>query len=474
MARSQHSWGLKFALASIVLLFCLAVTTVEGRSIPFIAHLTPENTGRTNSNNRNFVGQAFAYLAASGREFNVRVLAVSNIDTDDITKVQLFDLENAKLFGSKFELIKSGFYTFTSRLTLEVGARLNVEQIGLNIYTKKVGSSRPALSGVFVNNRTSFIAFLQSDQETTTPPGTLNNDGFASGIAWTTDSINYFMSVIINHDIQRPLGSIHLHAPAPSNTNGPVVINMPVTFNQASKVINFPINSTELYWFTNHLGYVNLHDAGNRGILRGQFIPMTTPRIRTPTFPNKVTTNIGGESFTFLPDGGVIEGNAALSLQAGGATELPGTRGNPRLAIFTPNRTTLAFNNRFRFELPVTIKNRYSLRAAVFYVTAAAAVEDNNKFQIGLLEVDTQNTDNFITVPGTGPRSFSTYQLNIDTDAFPTYLGPLGLLVNVQSTAISGRGLYVDRFFMTYYVVNAYANNIMKAMIIKGSSILTN
>jgi hypothetical protein len=222
-----------------------------------------------------------------------------------------------------------------------------------------------------------------------------------------------------------------------------------------------------------HLAYINVYTSKNLdGALRGQLIPTTTPRVRTPTFPNKVTTNIGGESFTFLPDGGVISGNAGLSLQTGGATELPGTTANPRLAIFTPNRTSLAFNNRFRFELPLTIKNKYSLRDAVFYITAAADTADNNKFVVGLLSLESNAVDSFITIPGTGRRDFSTYQLNINTDAFPVYLGPLGILVNVKASAIAGAGLYVDRFFMTYYVVNAYANNIMKAILYKGSPII--
>jgi len=119
--------------------------------------------------------------------------------------------------------------------------------------------------------------------------------------------------------------------------------------------------------------------------------------------------------------------------------------------------------------LPVTIKNRYALRSAVFYVTAAADVVDNNKFNVGLYDVEGAVV-NYIQIPGLGLRAFNTYQINIDSPAFSNLLTAQGLYVNVNGAALAGTGLYVDRFFMNYYVVNAYANNIVKAIFYKGSS----
>jgi hypothetical protein len=96
MARSQNSWGLKFFVASIVLFFCLAVTTVEARSVPFIAQLTPESTGTVNSDNRKFVGTSYGYLATAGNQFHLSVLSVSNINPKDITKVTLYNVAEKK------------------------------------------------------------------------------------------------------------------------------------------------------------------------------------------------------------------------------------------------------------------------------------------------------------------------------------------------------------------------------------------
>jgi len=82
------------------------VTTVEGRSTPFIAQLTPEYTGRVTSNNRNFVGQAFTYLSSAGNNaFHVSILTVSNIPTDQITKVQLFSIDEKKI--DRYQIFKT-------------------------------------------------------------------------------------------------------------------------------------------------------------------------------------------------------------------------------------------------------------------------------------------------------------------------------------------------------------------------------
>jgi hypothetical protein len=206
------------------------------------------------------------------------------------------------------------------------------------------------------------------------------------------------------------------------------------------------------------------------GALRGQLIPTTTPRVRTPTFPNRATVDVAGSINTFLPDGGVIIGDVGAALRAGGARNLTGNTTDDRVAEFRYNFTTKSFDNDFRFALPVTIKNRFSLRGATFILTAAAEVADNQKFSVGLLDLNDLTPVSFVTIPGTGRRTFTTYQINIDADLFPQYLGPGGVFVTVQGSGLSGAGLFVDRFYMTYYVVNAYANNVLKSIFYKGSS----
>jgi hypothetical protein len=327
------------------------------------------------------------------------------------------------------------------------------------------------LSGIIVNNRTTFIAYLTADQEVTTPTGTSKNDGFASAIAWTPDSVNYFVSIIVNHDLDQTVTAIHLHAPAASNTNNAPIITFPTLPQNAGKVLNFPVNTSVIYWMANHLSYINVHTSKNTGgALRGQLIPTTTPRIRVPSFPNKATVNVNGVPTTFLPDGSIIVGDVGASLKAGGAKNLTGNATDDRVAVFKFNKTTSSFDNDFRFPLPVTIKNKFSLRSATIVVTAAAEVSDNVKFNVGLLDLNEQTIVNFIAIPGTGRRTFATFQLNIDADSFPQYLGPGGLFATIQGTGLLGEGLFIDRFYVTYYVVNAYANNVLKAIFYKGSS----
>jgi hypothetical protein len=463
MARSQNSWGLKLFVASIVLFFCLAVTTVEARSVPFLAQLTPEYTGRVNSNNRNFVGQAFAYLATTGNEFHLSVLTVSNINPAKITKVQLYNVEEESTVGEKFVELKSGYQAFDSRISYALGAKVNIEKIAVNIYTKEIGNDRPALSGILVNNRTSYISYLQADQEVTTPSGTNKNDGFASVIAWSADNINYFLNIVVNHDLDQVVTSIDLHAPAASNTVGQTVFEFPTVLDQAAKVFNVAVNRSVIYWLDKHLGYINIHTSQNTaGAIRGQVIPTSTPRVYLPSFPKTSTTG----SITALPDGSIIFGSIA-NLRYGGARNLTGNTTDNQVAefAFADGGT---FDNSFRFPLPVTIKNRHVLRSAVCYFTAATETSNNDLYNVGPLNINTFTQDTSFQVAGSGRRNFQTQQINIDADLLPDYLGSQGLFISVTGTGLTER-LYVDEFYIAYYVVNAYANNILKSIFYKGS-----
>jgi hypothetical protein len=309
---------------------------------------------------------------------------------------------------------------------------------------------------------------LQADETVVAATGTAKNVGYASGLVWTTDSINFFLSLVVNHDLSQKVTAIQLSGPAASNTVGQVIINLPITLTQASKVINVPISGSVFYWLSNHLGYINIITSKNTaGAIRGQLIPTTTPRTRLPSFDNDATFRLNGQDFTTLTDGGAIQGDIA-NLQQGGARNITGNTTDPRVALFS--YANAQFNNYFRFELPVTIKNRFVIRSAVFYITAAADVVDNNKFNVGLYDLDLGTNVNYIQIPGLGLRAFNTYQLNIDSQAFPSLLSAGGLYVSVNATSLSGSGLYVDRFFVSYYVVNSYANNIVKAIFYKGSS----
>jgi hypothetical protein len=471
MARNQHSWGLKFFVASIVLIFCLAVTTVEGRSIPFVAQLTPEYTQRVTSANREFVGQAFAHVSSAGNDFHLYILVVSNINPASITKVQLYNVEDRELVGEKFIKLSIGYQIYDARVSFDIGHNVNLEKTAVNIYTKEVGSSRPALSGLLVNNRTTYLASLRPEEEITPPTGVSKNDGFATAVVWSPDNINYFLSLVVNHDLNPEVTAIHLHAPAASNTNGVPIINLTLSLTNAGKILNVPISSTVKYWLDNHLGYINVHTAANpAGALRGQLIPTTTPRYRTPLFPNKATVNVAGTDFTSLPDGGAIIGSVGLALKQGGARNLTGNDTDVRVSQFVYNATTKSFDNDFRFALPVSIPNRFSVRSAVFYVDATTESIDHNKFSVGVVNVNTLTNDKLVTIAGNGRRAFIGFQqINLNADNFQDYLGPGGVFVNVNAASLAGPGLFVDRFYMVYYVVNAYANNLVKSIFFRGS-----
>jgi hypothetical protein len=418
------------------------------------------------------VGQAFVYLANAGNDFHASIMIVSNIDPNQITKVQLYNLQDEELIGEKFSKLpeKQGYQVYDKRITYEVGQQIHSERVAVHIYTKEIGNSRPALAGVIVNNRTTFISYLRADQEIATPTGTAKNDGFASAVGWT-DNVDYWFTLVVNHDLDQKVTEIDLHAPAASNTNNDAIISFTL-LNQAAKVFNLKVNSTVYYWLSNHLGYVNIHTTKNTaGALRGQLIPLTSRRIAVPTFPNGATFTIGGVTTTELPDGSVINGAVGLNLKLGGAKNLTGNATDPRVAEFLPNFATKSFDNDFRYALPVTIKNKHALRSATVYIKAAAEVADNNKFNIGVLNLAEGGTfTSLFAIPGTGRRNFSTFLINLDGADFPTYLGPGGLFVVIQGTGLSGSPLYVDQLFVAYYVSNAYANNILKAIFYKGSS----
>jgi len=94
---NQYSRGLKFFLASLVLLFFLAIT-VESRAVSFVAPLLPEHTGKVNKNNKNYVGNALAYVALRGKNaFGLSVLAVANIDPKKLAGCQFITPASPKI-----------------------------------------------------------------------------------------------------------------------------------------------------------------------------------------------------------------------------------------------------------------------------------------------------------------------------------------------------------------------------------------
>jgi len=141
-----------------------------------------------------------------------------------------------------------------------------------------------------------------------------------------------------------------------------------------------------------------------------------------------------------------------------------------RVCVFLYNATSKSFDNDFRFNLPVTIRNKYVLRTAVLYFRVAAEVIDTNKYTVGVLDLNDNVPVPFYTVVGTGRRNFERSSITIDAENFPKYLGPGGIFIIVQGSNLSGAGLFVDRFWMEYSVVNAYASNIVKSIFFRTSS----
>jgi len=446
------------------------VTTVEGRSTPFVSLLTPENTGKTNKNNKDAIGQAYTYLSKAGQDFHIRVLAVTDLDPKTITKVQLYNVVEKELVGDTFTLLNSGYYVYDKKISFDLGEAINIQEIQLNVYTKAVGTKIPAISGLLVNNRTSFISVMTSDELVSPATGVSSNVGFAAAIAWADASNNYFLSLAVNHDLGQTVTSIQLNGPAPSNSRGSLIATIPIMTTNAGKIFNVAVNSSVMNWLNHHLGYILVSTTKNpTGALRGQLIPTTTPRVKSPTFSNGLVLNIGNTQLTQLPDGSTIEGNVGRNLIQGGARNLTSDADDDRVAIFAYNSTTDSFSNYFRFELPVTVKNKYVLRGAAFIISAAADLNDTNKFSIGLYNFANDAADTFFSVPGLGKRDFSFHRMNIDGPTFPTYLGRGGLYISVNGSSLVGRGLYVDQFYVIYYVSSAYANNIVKSIFTKGS-----
>jgi len=450
-------------MAAIVLFFCLAVTNVEARSVPFIAQLTAENTGTVNSKNNKFVGQAFAYLSSARGDFHVSILTVLNINPDKITKVQLFDVAESKLIGSAFKKSeKSGYTTYDARIKRAVGESIAVGEVAVYVYTKDVGTKRPALSGLLANNRTTFISYLQADQEVTTPTGVSKNDGFASASAYPIAN-QYFVDIVVNHDLDQTVTAITFNGVGPSNTVGPVIQSFDISLTNAAKTINLAINSSVYYWMINDLTYINIITSKNpAGALRGQFIPLTSSRLKTPLFPNGAVVG----DITLLPDGSRLRGALGLNLIRGGAKNLTENTTDPRVVEFVPIEGT--FNNPFRFPLPVTLKNKFTIRGATVILTVAGEAVDTEKYRLGMLNYESvTNTDvsGFIT---SGRRSFQTYTLNLEVSDLTTLLGPGGLYPTIIGSGVAGN-LYVDRFYVSYAVTNAYANNVLKSIFFKGS-----
>jgi hypothetical protein len=461
-------WGLKVFLASVLLFFLVA--TVEGRVVSFVSLLTPEYTGTVTAANRDFVGQSYGYLAEKGRNtYSLSSLVVSNIDPSTITRVQMYHVDDEEYVGTRFSRLPSGYYAFDGKIEQYVSESINIEKIELHIFTEKIGNDRPALSGLFVCNRTTFLSHLIADEEVTAPTGVAKNDGFVSGVIWSqpNDNENYFLSLVVNHDLDETVTSIVLGAPAASNTINTPVYTFTNLLNQGAKALQVPINASVVYWLRNDLGYINILTAKNpAGALRGQVIPTTSTRGLLPTLPKSFGDLI------FLPDGGAISGNIA-QLKTEGARNKSGDTTDDRVCVFLYNASSKSFDNDFRFNLPVTIRNKYVLRTAVFYFRVAAEVNDTNKYTIGVLDLNDVVPVDFFTVPGTGRKNFERSSITIDAENFPRYLGPGGIFVTVQGSNLNGAGLFVDRFWMEYSVVNAYASNIVKSIFYRTSSAQT-
>jgi hypothetical protein len=411
-------------------------------------------------------------LSSLGRSaFFLSALAVSNVDPSTINRVQLFNVEDEEYVGDKFTRLSSGYYAFDGRIDFALGESINIEKIEVHIYTEDVGTDRPALSGLLVCNRTSFISHLKADQEVVTPTGTAGNDGFVTAIMWyNSETQSHTLSVVVNHDLTQTVTGIQLVAPAASNTENTPVFTFTTILSKAAKALHIPINEAWVNWLSNHLGYVNILTTNNpAGAIRGQLIPTTSIRSRLVTFPNKATVNNGGFITTSLPDGGLVAGDLA-QLRSEGARNLSDTSADDRVCTFFNNATSAAFDNDFRFSLPVTLNNKFSLRTAVLYARMAAEVNDTNKYSVGVVDLNDITPINFFTVLGEGRRNFKRYRISLDADMFPRFLGPGGVFISVSGSSLSGAGLFVDAFVMEYSVVNAYAANLMKSIFFKTSS----
>jgi len=370
----------------------------------------------------------------------------------------------------------NGFYVSDTRIDYATGASIHEHKTSVGFWLKDgKNKEKLVISGDLTNNRTTFVAYLESNQETTTPSGNSKNDGFATIQAWTPDDDPsvYYLTVAINHDVEDEITQIHIHAPAPSGANNVILIDFSTKYDQAGRVFNAQINSTAFFWLSNHLGYVNLHTKKDvPGTLRGQIAPLVSPRTRIPVFPNGATEIIGESTITFLPDGSTILGNLTNALNSGGARPSNLTIGtlDDRVAYFFANNQS-SFANVFRFPLPVTLANRFNTRGAFVVISAAAEVVDNNKWEFNLYNLadDEINANGFV-VEGAGNKTYTTASADLDAEEFRKYLGPGGVFVQLTGTSVS-EPLFVDRFYVVYYVASAYSNSIIRDIFFRGSDV---
>jgi hypothetical protein len=471
---NQYSRGLKFFLASLVLLVLLAVT-VESRGVSFTAPLLPENAGSVKSNNRNLVGQALGYVSLRGKNaFGLAILAVSNIDPKKVSRVSVFYTANKKRIIANLTQ-DGGFYTYNQRIDYNTGAAIHEERVSVGFWLNSSNSEKLVISGPLANNRATFLSYLQASEVDTAPKGTAKNDAFASIHLTSSDSgITYLLSASVNHDLDETVTEIAIHGPAPSGQTNDAWSLALTRKNQAGRAYNVQVNSTVFYWMSNHLTYIVIKTNKNpNGALRGQVIPQTTPRARIPVFPNGFTQQTQGTDVTFLPDGSTVIGNLTLALLSGGARPSNATFGtvDDRVAYFFFNNQS-AFNYNFRFPLPVTIANRFNTRGAYVVVSAAAEPVDTNKWTVGVYNLAEGGvpSDSVLLIEGLGNKTFSNAAADLGPSVFSDYLGPGGVFVNVAATGVS-TPLYVDRFYIIYYVASAFSNNIIKDIFFRGSSV---
>jgi len=469
---NQYSRGLKFILASLVLLFFLAIT-VESRAVSLSAPLTPESTGRVNKANRKFVGEAIAYVSLRGKNaFGLSIIAVANINPKKISRVSVYYTSSKKTIANLKYIKANGLYTFDDRVNYTVGTAIHEHKTRVGVWLKK-GKKKEALalSGPLANSRTTFLSYLQASQLVATPSGTAKNDAFGVVHCSTTDSVTYFVTAVVNHDLDERVTEISLRGPAPTGADNEAFKITLSTLDHGAKIVNFAVNSTVFYWISNDLTYLVIKTTKNpSGALRGQITPMTTPRARIPVFRNGQTQAFDGIGVTFLDDGSTVIGNLKLALLSGGARPSNKTIGqlDERVAYFVSNNVS-NFDNKFRFALPTTINNRFDTRGAVVVFTVAAEVADTNKWNVGLFNQANNVIDSPFTIPGFGNKTYTTVTADLSPSNFPDFLGPQGIYVQVRGSAVANP-LYVDRFYTIYYVCSAYVNDLVRTIFFKGSN----
>jgi len=468
---NQYSRGLKFILASLVLLFFLAIT-VESRAVSFTSPLLPEYAGKVNNKNKDLVGTAIGYVSLRGKNaFGLTVLAVANIDTSKISRVSVYYTSSTKKTIANLTL-SNGLYVYDACINYTTGIDIHEHKTSVGVWLKDGKKETLVITGPLSNNRTTFISYLQADQVVTAPSGTTKNDAFGVVHAYTPDSVNYYLQGAVNHDLDEKVTEIAIHGPATSgaDTDAFKITWKFSSISQAGRMFKAQINSTAFFWLSNHLTYLIIKTSKNpSGALRGQLVASTTPRARLPTFPNGQTQNIDGIDVTFLPDGSSIIGNLTLALLSGGARPTNKTIGqlDDRVGYFIANSAS-TFNNNFRFPLPTTLVNRFNVRGGVVVMTAGAEVVDSNKWSVALFNLKNAVPDSPFTFVGQGNRTFTTVTADLAPQNFADFLGPGGIFVQIRGSAVANP-LYVDRLYTIYYIASAFANNIVKDIFFKGS-----